>query len=280
MWFNVPHLASDDYVTKLATYLKTALPVNRLIYVEYSNEVWNTFFEQGKYATSQATLAGLANYHKFYAKRSLEIFNIFSTIFGAGSARLKFVISYQAVSKWVADQILTYPGLSSVVSLVAGGPYYDCNNIGNYANVATVATQTPADVIARCMDQTNFDTLTAILAIENQVSSAYNNLPMATYEAGTSISEQNTIYTGGDTPAATVNFIAANRDPGMYDVYKKLLYTYKTNNFTKNAPTMLFSSIGLPSKYGSWGLLDYLDQVLETPTHPKFQAILDFNQNL
>jgi hypothetical protein len=43
------------------------------------------------------------------------------------------------------------------------------------------------------------------------------------------------------------------------------------------APLMLFSSIGLPSKYGSWGVLDYLDQINETPTHPKFQAILDIN---
>ena len=65
----------------------------------------------------------------------------------------------------------------------------------------------------------------------------------------------------------------------MYDVYKKLLYEYKTSNFTLDAPMMLFSSIGLPSKYGSWGVLDYLDQVAETGTHPKWQAILDFNQN-
>jgi hypothetical protein len=64
----------------------------------------------------------------------------------------------------------------------------------------------------------------------------------------------------------------------MYDVYKQMLYTYKNNGFGQTAPLNLFSSIGSPSKYGSWGLLDYLDQVAETPTHPKFQAIIDFNQ--
>ena len=62
-------------------------------------------------------------------------------------------------------------------------------------------------------------------------------------------------------------------------MYKKLLYEYRTSNFTLDAPMMLPSSIALPSKYGSWGVLDYLDQVVETPTHPKWQAILDFNQN-
>jgi hypothetical protein len=66
----------------------------------------------------------------------------------------------------------------------------------------------------------------------------------------------------------------------MYSVYKQLLSKYKDNNLTLNAPLMLFSSIGAPSKYGSWGVLDYLDQVVESPTHPKWQAIKDFNQGL
>lgn len=83
----------------------------------------------------------------------------------------------------------------------------------------------------------------------------------ATYESGTSISESNTIYNGGENPAATTNFIAANRDPGMYNIYKTLLNKYKSGNLGVEAPLMLYSSVGLPSKYGSWGLLDYMDQV-------------------
>jgi len=66
----------------------------------------------------------------------------------------------------------------------------------------------------------------------------------------------------------------------MYEVYKNVLNKYKTANYTQNAPLMLFSSVGLPSKYGSWGLLDYMDQVAETPTHPKFQAVIDFNKGI
>ena len=47
----------------------------------------------------------------------------------------------------------------------------------------------------------------------------------------------------------------------MFDIYKTLLNTYKQNGLLSTAPTMIFSSVGLPSKYGSWGLLDYMDQV-------------------
>lgn len=36
-WINIPHLASDDYVTKFASYLNANLSNNKIIYVEYSN---------------------------------------------------------------------------------------------------------------------------------------------------------------------------------------------------------------------------------------------------
>lgn len=36
-WINIPHLASNDFVSQFATYLKANVPSNRLIYVEYSN---------------------------------------------------------------------------------------------------------------------------------------------------------------------------------------------------------------------------------------------------
>lgn len=286
-WISIPHLASDDYVSNLATYLQSHISSSATIYVEYSNEVWNSFFAQGKYAIDQAKALGLSNAHVFYGTRSLQIYNIFTSVFGSSAAsRLKLVISYQAVSKWVADQILTATVLvnnvnvtvASVASVIASAPYYDCNSIGNTVNTALVATQTVASVITTCQNQ--FGSLNSTLTTENTVSAAYGNISMGAYEAGTSISEQQTIYNGAENPAATANFIAANRDPGMYNIYKTLLNDYKQFNFTKTAPLMLYSSVGLPSKYGSWGVLDYMDQVNETPTHPKFQAIVDFNQGL
>jgi hypothetical protein len=175
-------------VTKLANYLYANVSSNRLIYIEYSNEVWNTFFAQGQYAVSKANSLGLTNYHKFYAQRSLQIFNIFSSVFGTNTARLKFVISYQAVSQWVADQILSYSGLLNVVNVVASAPYYDCNGIGNTTNTAYIATQTPATVIQQCSANSSFSVLDAILGVGQNVSLSYGNISTAAYEAGTSIS--------------------------------------------------------------------------------------------
>lgn len=215
LWINVPHLASDDYVQKLAQYLKDNLSSNKIVYVEYSNEVWNTFFAQGKYATDQASKLGLANYHKFYAQRSLQIFNIFKSVYTTQSSKLQFVISFQVVSKWVADQILSGTNLVGVANIVAGAPYYDCDSIGNYANTALYATLTPVDIINRCSSNSSFASMDPWLTTNNVVAKTYN-LSMTAYEAGTSISEVQAIYNGGDNPSATVNFIAANRAPPMY----------------------------------------------------------------
>lgn len=66
MWINIPVLASDDYITQLATLLKNGstvggvtydgLDAGRKVYIEFSNEVWNTSFDQWEQNKHQAIL--------------------------------------------------------------------------------------------------------------------------------------------------------------------------------------------------------------------------------
>jgi hypothetical protein len=57
-WLNIPHAATDDFVTQLASLCAANLSVNRKLYVEYSNELWNTQFSQWAYSINR----GLANF--------------------------------------------------------------------------------------------------------------------------------------------------------------------------------------------------------------------------
>lgn len=52
-WFNIPHLATDDYILRYANLTKQLLRPDVDIYVEYSNEVWGTLFPGGIYAQQQ-----------------------------------------------------------------------------------------------------------------------------------------------------------------------------------------------------------------------------------
>jgi hypothetical protein len=67
-------------------------------------------------------------------------------------------------------------------------------------------------------------------------------------------------------------FIKLNRHPAMYDLYTQLL-----NDWKKAGGKLFihFVDIGKPSKWGSWGALEYLEQ----KSSPKYKALIDFEQN-
>ena len=50
-WFNMPPLATDDYVTQFATLAHSTLNNNLKVYVEYANEVWNGVFAPSQSGT-------------------------------------------------------------------------------------------------------------------------------------------------------------------------------------------------------------------------------------
>jgi hypothetical protein len=68
-------------------------------------------------------------------------------------------------------------------------------------------------------------------------------------------------------------FIKLNRRPEMADLYTKLLESWKQ---VGGSLFVNFSDIGRPSKWGSWGALEYVGQ----ERSPKYDAILNFiNRN-
>ena len=52
-WMNVPVMADDNFIRQMATLVHNQLGSTQKIYVEFSNEVWNSSFSQFKYAVSQ-----------------------------------------------------------------------------------------------------------------------------------------------------------------------------------------------------------------------------------
>jgi len=106
LWINVPHLASDEFITRLAKLIRfgsdgvnpydapqasprfAPLRSDLRVYVEYSNEIWSGGFSfpQGNWAEDQAAKAGLTK-AQFNARRFCETWRIFQQVFG-GTQRL------------------------------------------------------------------------------------------------------------------------------------------------------------------------------------------------
>lgn len=55
-WFNMPHTATDALVTEFAQYIRDNLNPGLKAYVEYSNETWNSIFDQAPYIQREGCL--------------------------------------------------------------------------------------------------------------------------------------------------------------------------------------------------------------------------------
>ncbi len=75
LWLNIPTMASDDYIEQLAKLVSAELDTERLVYIEYSNETWNTLFPQYEYVEENGGA-------EFHARRSISAWNAFQEKLG------------------------------------------------------------------------------------------------------------------------------------------------------------------------------------------------------
>ncbi|MDZ7346949.1 MAG: hypothetical protein ONA69_09180, partial [candidate division KSB1 bacterium] len=89
-WINIPVSADSDYVLQLAALFKEKLDPNLNIYVESSNEVWNTAFgfDQSRWNQAQAKALKLTE-HQNHARRTVELAKLFEQVYGSGSLNNK-----------------------------------------------------------------------------------------------------------------------------------------------------------------------------------------------
>jgi hypothetical protein len=271
-WFCMPHLASDDYVRQFANYVKQNLNNNLKVYIEYSNEAWHPGFDAGKYALQQGEALGLGGFAyesqlRFYAKRSVEMFKIWTEVFGVESEDRMIKVLSTNPDEWVSKAVLDY--------VVDGQPafkYADVHAIAPYAGLKK-------DEYLRT-DNTNKTTLEEVFADLNsnvdywatqlpKISKISNErgLHMISYEAG-----QHLTADGIDSIAPL--FVEANNDPRMGELYTRYFDMWKASGGTLIG---IFSSIGNYGKWGCWGLLRYRDQ--DPSTSPKYMATQEWIKN-
>ncbi len=111
-WINIPVSATAEYVTNLATMFRDSLDKSLHVYVESSNEVWNTApdFNQSLYNQAQAKALSIGE-HENHARRTVELAKKFESVFGQGSlnSRVRVILcSHQPMLKWWVEPMLKY----------------------------------------------------------------------------------------------------------------------------------------------------------------------------
>jgi hypothetical protein len=275
-WFCIPHEADDDYVIEFARLVESKLDPRRKVYVEYSNEVWNSQFKQSQYAAEQGRKLGLADKSweaawRYTARRSAEIFRIWEEV-GGGRERLVRVLPAQAANSHVAGQIAAWNDAAKNADALAIAPYISViiPPDGKGVTAAEVATWS----VDRLLDyaETNALPECARWMRENKKVADQYGLKLVAYEAG----QHFVGVAGGENHEGLTRLLqAANASPRMAAIYEKYFAAWEASG---GDLLCHFSSVGQWSKWGSWGLLQFSD---DDPTQsPKFGATQQWARKL
>lgn len=276
-WINIPHRASDDYIEEVARVLRDSLDANRQVYIEYGNEHWNTAYPFNiahTYCQDEGLTLGMSTNNfqaalRYSAYRSLQIFEIFEDVFG-GDTRLVKVLASQSANDWTGLQMLevvedtTWNPEGIEVDAIAIAPYFGGNiadDIGNAGMISTISVAEILDSVEAQMPVLITDWVADYATLADSF-----DVDLFAYEGGQHLAGVNF---QNDT-TLTRKLIEANHHPRMrtiYCDYYDVWYGLGGDLFCA------FSFMSEPSRFGSWGLLDYMDQ--DTMLAPKWMAHWD-----
>lgn len=278
LWINVPGKADDDYVRSLATMLRDRLPAETTLYVEYSNEVWNSMFSQTRenHAAAIREVESDPNSRLNYddknnremwkfrriPQRGKEISDIFRSVFGdaAMMTRVRPVYAVQIVNTYITDLALDYMAKvhgppSRYFYAIAGAPYFNMGPVQTSENLSV------DQVLAAMSD--SVDAMPKISRMEkNQALARWYQLPFIAYEGG------GDTFGAGSLPAKK----AAALDPRMEGLCRRHL----DNWYRNGGGLFMWFHAGAgkwDTPYGTWELTTDL-AIADTPKIRCMNAML------
>jgi Ca2+-binding RTX toxin-like protein len=288
LWLNVPHLATDDYVKKMAEYVKANLDPSLKVYVEYSNEWWTPIFDQNKYYKEKAKELGIDGKlyaeGQIYAMRAAEVSKIFEASFGVGAeARvMSLLTSFKSGPRYqTLDYMLNAPDLVALgmkapkdigsFDVLAVDGYFGFE-AGDPATKAAIAEwrKNPDDGFAAAVkflrDQINGEIANDFKTAREAADKA--GLKLAVYEGGSSL----TAFTDAGNADIAEWLTRLSESPQMKAAYADLLKVWKQHG---NDVFAHFSDISRPGWYGDWGI--WRSPNADAVIDPRGQTLLDFN---
>ena len=282
IWITIPAGADDDFIRQLATLLKNTLAPGRVVYVEYSNELWNFIFSQttvnmnaavaesvagdlsltdGTPCTQAMYDAGTEPCNKYWSgfkrvgKRTAQISKFFKEVMGADAfnTRFRIVYSHQWANRGISTETLKYMAkyhgpVSTLVYGIAGAPY-----IGLPESIFTSETAT-VDTLLSSLEQdvtgnyyTAFKEGTPYTGANwtqptQKALANYYGVKSMAYEGGNDMGQAN---------ANLTNKLLASKDPRMGTLTKNYLDQWFGCG---NDVFMYFSLTSQWDRWGYWGL--------------------------
>jgi hypothetical protein len=286
-WFTMPVKADDTYVRNFAAYVCDNLEPGLKAHVEYGNEVWGFDLAQDHLrAKAQADYGNQDLWYRSWAVEAKRDFAIWRDEFGGEEDRMVRVAAAQGANRYHTPRFFNLMHANGTDNAANGERMFDAislaayigGNTGGYGS-GTTKDDIIDDLFASLENQMD-PTLETYFGHEpsiavtlprgawvwhKQMAEAYD-VPLLAYEGG-----QHVVPTSL-SDAWYDDYLAAQRDPRMYDLYTALLETYLDELGADGFVN--FSSVGNITQFGAWGALEYQDQLLADA--PKYRALMDY----
>lgn len=280
-WFNIPHLADDDYVRQFATRLRDQMDPGLRIYIEYSNETWNWDYDQYHDLVQVAEAAGIQGSDsekvwRYTAVRSVEIFGILEEVFGSAAMGTRVI---RVLPTQVGPDMATYTMLNYDIRGQPPCTYGDAMAVAPYFKIPDTRMDPNMSMSQALVElsggidnpwEGDWDTVGATFFVQETKrvirDSACPDLELLLYEGGQHLT------THDGEPTVEAFFEAINRDPGIYGVYRHYLDALKAEGLTL---LTMYTSVGPWS--GVPGCFTHLERVdQDWAEAPKFRALIDW----
>ncbi len=311
-WFNIPHLADQDYIAEFAKLVKRTLKDALSVYIEHSNEVWNWQFKQAQYANTagRERWPGIGTaYMQWHGMRTAQICDIFKghkqspkniapkaqkqpvikCVLGTQTGWQGLETAALECPEWVKEghapcysHGIDYIGITTYFNGKLNGPVKSENPA--YSTVLKQWASSGDKGIEQAFAQLNTGKpLQHIPAFKDYQGIEKQLAKNMTYWRSAAKKYQLALvaYEGGQHITANGHLLQNNSAVTQFhqtineDPKMTAIYTHHLTKWQQlgGELNVLFVDIGAPSKWGSWGALKRVDQV----SSPKWDAIQTFN---
>jgi len=270
-WICVPHRADNEFITKMAELFHDNLDPDIKLTVEYSNEIWNWIFGQAQWCLKYGQLKNGFPWPECTVNYIQNCLDIWTQEYGNDLNRLTRVAAIQTAWQDVSNRVVFNLKLGSFDAL-SPTYYFGIGSEGDAALDALGSDAKVSDVAFYARKDMNSNGKSWLLSQKAEIADVLK-IPMVFYEGGQHLTPE----PFGIEPSYAQALIDIQRDTSMYNLYNEWFDFLRTLQ-VGNTPLKLmnFSFVSKRSaQYGSWGILETMQQDITQVPAPKYQSTIE-----
>lgn len=273
MWINVPHAADENYVLQLSSLIEKNLKPNLKVYLEYSNELWNSGFNQYQYVEANGAI-GVPHQFK-YAEFAIKCFQNFGKPFQNNPTRLVRVVCGQQASPIVISQSIA--GMNFFGNKDAFEAISCTGSLGltpeDYKELESLGAAATKNDVNRLLKNNIEKNIIPLMNQTKEIADGADKFLVA-YESVGMVGAHFDPTKG--IPNYTNALYEFQKDSAMYDIYNEWLSYLRDEAKVKLNMSFVLADDN-KAAYGSYGHLETVFQ--QEPWPLTYQVLIDNNCN-